>query len=111
MTPGNSWLRPQPVLALICLSLLGIATTHFLLAQTPPKPLEPSFDQIVKPFLKQNCGGCHNADLNTAGVNVEQLDAKMEDRHLAMWESIRRRVRAGTLPPKGQPQPPAADRD
>ena len=88
-------------------------TARFLLGQatgSAQKALEPSFNQIVKPFFTQNCVGCHNADLSTAGIRVDQLDANLEDRHLQIWEAIRRRVRDGSMPPKGLPQPTSADR-
>ena len=45
-----------------------------------------------------------------SGVRVDQLDAALEDRHLKLWEHIRKRVGDGTMPPKGLPQPPAAER-
>ena len=86
----------------------GIAlTTRFLPAQTT---LEPSFTEIVKPFFNQNCVKCHNSDLSTAGIRVDQLDATLDDRQIPVWEAIRRRVRDGSMPPKGLPQPSAADR-
>jgi len=100
-------------IALALISAVGIgATARFVVAQTSKAQasVEQSFDQTVKPFLKQNCAGCHNANLNTAGIQVDQLDAKLEDRHLPVWEAIRRRLREGTMPPKGMPQPAAADR-
>src|ERR1043166_4597520 len=43
-------------------------------------PLETAFDRDVKPFLKQYCARCHNADKQTSGVRVDHLDAKLEDR-------------------------------
>ncbi|HEU0119548.1 MAG TPA: DUF1592 domain-containing protein [Bryobacteraceae bacterium] len=79
-------------------------------ADGAPASLEPVFSQAVKPFLKQNCQTCHNADNMTAGVRVDQLDAGLEDRHLKLWESIRHRVGNGTMPPKGLPQPSNEDR-
>jgi hypothetical protein len=88
-------------------------TTRFLPAQTAgsaPKSLEPGFEQTVKPFFAKNCIKCHNSDLSTAGIRVDQLDASFEDRHIATWESIRRRVQNGTMPPKGLPQPTEAER-
>ena len=48
--------------------------------------------------------------MSTAGIRVDQLDAKLEDRHIPAWEAIRNRIRAGTMPPKGLPQPSSADR-
>jgi mono/diheme cytochrome c family protein len=110
--------RTQSLLLLALCSLAGIAlTTRYLSAQSAQaadvatKALEPGFEQIVKPFFKQNCMQCHNSDLSVAGVRVDQLDAKIEDRHIQTWESILRRVKGGTMPPKGLPQPSAADRD
>lgn len=72
--------------------------------------LEPSFKQQVRPFLEQNCVRCHNADTMMSGVRVDQLDAAFEDRHLRLWESIRKRIGDETMPPKGQPQPASAER-
>jgi mono/diheme cytochrome c family protein len=106
-------IRLQSVLALILISATGIAVTaRFLLAQAAvgPAPLDASFEQYVKPFFKQNCIACHNSDTGTAGIRVDQLDGKLEDRHIQAWEAIRNRVRTGTMPPKGMPQPSAADR-
>jgi hypothetical protein len=102
------------VIAFTLLSFFGIAlTARFLLGQAvggAQNALEPSFNQVVKPFFMQNCMGCHNSELSTAGVRVDQLDAALEDRHIQTWEAIRRRVRDGSMPPKGLPQPTAADR-
>jgi mono/diheme cytochrome c family protein len=107
MTSRNRWL-------VTLVSVAGVAlTARFLLAQTPGSPasLEPSFEQIVKPFFKQNCMACHNSDTGTAGIRVDQLNAQIEDRHIPTWEAVRNRLRAGTMPPKGLPQPSTADRD
>jgi hypothetical protein len=90
-----------------------VLTTCFLLAQAPsgpPSKLEPSFEQHVKPFLKENCVRCHNADTAMSGVRVDQLDAALEDRHLKLWEHVRTRVSEGTMPPKGMPQPSTEER-
>lgn len=75
-----------------------------------PVALEPSFEQIAKPFFKQNCVRCHNVDTAISGVRVDHLDAALEDRHLKLWEHIQKKVSDGTMPPKGQPQPSSADR-
>jgi mono/diheme cytochrome c family protein len=72
--------------------------------------LDPSFDQFVQPFFKQNCVRCHNVDTGTAGVRVDLLDAKLDDRQIPVWEAIEKRLRSGSMPPKGLPQPSSADR-
>ena len=72
--------------------------------------LETSFEQRVKPFLQQNCVPCHNENMRTSGVRVDHLDATLDDRHLRLWEVVRKRVVDETMPPKGTPQPAGAER-
>src|SRR5262245_53922174 len=91
---------------IVCALGVGVWTARLLLAQN----LESSFDQQVKPFLKQNCVRCHNADLMTSGVRVDHLDATLDDKHLVLWEHIRKKISDGSMPPKGLPQPSASDR-
>ena len=64
----------------------------------------------MKPFLNQNCVPCHNEDTRTSGVRVDHLDATLDDRHLGLWEVVRKRVIDETMPPKGTPQPSGAER-
>ena len=83
-------------------------------AQTAPngqQALESSFNRDGKPFFQKNCQGCHNSELSTAGVRIDQLDASLDDRQLKTWEAIRGRLKAATMPPKGVPQPAPADRE
>jgi hypothetical protein len=46
----------------------------------------------------------------TSGVRVDHLDATLDDRHLGLWEAVRRKIDDETMPPKGAPQPAAAGR-
>ncbi len=45
-----------------------------------------------------------------SGIRLGQLDAALEDRHIRLWEAVRRRIGDGTMPPKGAPQPADAER-
>jgi len=49
--------------------------------------------------------------MNTAALNVDRLDPSLEEGELKTWEAIRTRLKAGTMPPKGMPQPTQAERD
>ncbi|MBM3803658.1 MAG: DUF1592 domain-containing protein [Acidimicrobiia bacterium] len=71
---------------------------------------QPSFDPLARPFLEQHCVRCHNADTTMSGVRVDQLDASFEDRHLRLWEAIRKKISDETMPPQGQPQPAGVER-
>lgn len=92
-------------------SLAGMAWTFWTPQSTEPTPaVDPVFTEQVKPFLQKNCAQCHNADNMVAGVRVDHLDTSLDDRHIRLWEGIRHRVENGTMPPKGLPQPSAAER-
>ena len=113
MTAETRRFRSRPVLALAVLSAAGLGlTARYLTAQAPvtAASLEPGFAQTVQPFFQKNCMTCHNTETSTAGVRVDQLDAKLEDRQIPVWESILRRVKNGTMPPKGLAQPSATER-
>ncbi|MBY0373528.1 MAG: DUF1592 domain-containing protein [Bryobacteraceae bacterium] len=102
---------PLLVTALALILTLGWTVIAGQTPATPPVAAAASFDRDVKPFLAKNCVTCHNADNPTAGVRVDHLDAGFDDRHIRVWEGIRHRVREGTMPPKGLPQPSPADRE
>ena len=114
MTSRTYRLRLQAACTLALLSLLGGAWTarspQAQAADGAPTALETSFERYVKPFLKQNCVQCHNVDTMTSGVRVDHLAAALEDRHLRLWEVIRKRIGDATMPPKGLPQPASAER-
>src|SRR5215472_4125760 len=108
-------LRPSTTQAVVCLVLGGVIVgVHLLRAQSPQdrqRALDSSFQQTVKPFLQKNCRTCHNPDMNTAALNVDRLEPSLEESQLKTWEAIRARLKAGTMPPKGMPQPTQAERD
>lgn len=118
MTFRTLQLRTHTFSALALILFAGLAwTTRLLLAQSAPGSpaqaparIAAAFERSIKPFLNKNCVQCHNADNPTAGIRVDQLDASLDDRHIRIWEGIRHRVANGTMPPKGLPQPPAAER-
>jgi mono/diheme cytochrome c family protein len=99
------WTRLRPAWALAFISVAIVAmTARFLTAQAPA----PAPD--YRAFLKANCLGCHNADNSIAGVRVDNLDEKFGDETVKHWEAVHHRIAAGTMPPKGMPQPSAEDR-
>jgi hypothetical protein len=87
------------------LSLATIATTARYLTAQAPAP-----DPDYRVFLKANCLGCHNADNSIAGVRVDNLDEKFGDDTVRRWEAVHHRIAAGTMPPKGAPQPGPQER-
>ncbi len=74
------------------------------------RAIEKSFDQHVKPFLKQYCIRCHNADKMTSGVRLDHLNGAAEDQHLKLWEEVRKQLAKNAMPPEDTTQPGAPDR-
>lgn len=79
-------------------------------ADSGPGSLEDSFMMQARPFLQQNCVACHNGDVPTSGIRLDQLDGKLDERHLRLWSVVRRRIVDESMPPKGMPQPTDKDR-
>jgi hypothetical protein len=75
------------------------------------KSIDGSFDLHVKPFLKQYCSRCHNVEKRTSGIRVDHLDSSLEDRHLKLWEGIRKQIANEAMPPEDEPQPTVAERE
>ena len=76
--------------------VLGVLwTARFLPAQevnVTSITLERSFETLAWPFLKEHCFQCHNTETAISGVRVDQLDAALEDRHVRLWEAVRRKI-------------------
>lgn len=88
------------------LSGAAILASGFLHAADTPG----TFEKQVQPILRQTCTGCHNEKLASGGLNIVPF---LEPGSIALkkegWERILSRVRAGEMPPKGIPAPPAAE--
>ena len=93
----------QPlVLGLVLVT--GLSSVR-LFAEDNAEQLTDSFQQQVKPFLRQHCVRCHNAEEMTSGIRVDHLDAAFEDRHWKLWAGIRKQIEAAAMPPEDEPQP------
>lgn len=106
--------RPQATLGIALAGMIVVVWNLSLIpsdaADGAPPSLEASFAQTAGPFLNQNCIACHNENTAMSGVRLDQLDAALEDRHLRLWEVVKKRVVDESMPPKGAPQPTAAER-
>ncbi len=107
MTLKTDWQRLSVVRVLLLIGVAGtmLASLNPACAGDESKTLATSFERQVKPFLQQHCARCHNEEKLTSGIRVDQLDAAMEDRHLKLWEGIRRQIEKRVMPPEDEPQP------
>ena len=69
-----------------------------------------AFQDSVQPFFSKTCYSCHNAKLNTGGLNLEPYttpDSVLKDRD--KFEAVLQKLLAGEMPPKGLPRPSDSD--
>jgi hypothetical protein len=69
-----------------------------------------AFRDSVLPFFVKTCYSCHNAKLNTGGLNLEAYttpDSVIQDRD--RFEIVLRKLQLGEMPPRGLPRPGDAD--
>jgi Protein of unknown function (DUF1587)/Planctomycete cytochrome C len=71
---------------------------------------QAGFQSSVQPFIAKARSGCHNAKLQSGGLNLQtyaNVEAVTKDR--PHWELILEKLRSGQMPPPGIPRPAEAD--
>ena len=77
-----------------------------------PSQRDDDFQRTVKPFLSDNCYVCHNGDLKSGGLNLQQYqtaDAIIKDGDTL--KHMLAKLSAGQMPPEGMPRPDKAQTD
>ncbi|MCB9385413.1 MAG: DUF1592 domain-containing protein [Bryobacterales bacterium] len=90
---------------------MSAARTIVLSAFAVQLAIAGTYDETVRPVLKQYCAGCHAGESPAGGLGIAKLLEQKEESALAdrtHWEAIARRMRAGEMPPPGLPQPKRA---
>lgn len=101
---------PVCVLALVAgLALRGTVsgqteTSEFKNERATGVAVRHAFQEQVRPLLKRYCVRCHDADTMTSGVRVDHFDGTLPDRHLRLWQSIRKQIVERAMPPADEPQ-------
>jgi mono/diheme cytochrome c family protein len=75
--------------------------------QTAAKTAIPSADAEYA-LLDEYCMTCHQGKGAPAGLELDKLDVKDVEKNAETWEKVVRKVRAGMMPPAGNPRPDAA---
>ncbi len=66
-------------------------------------PAEP------RALLDEYCVVCHNQQLKTGGLMLDKADVSNIPADAETWEKVIRKLRAGAMPPPGNPRPDASD--
>jgi len=62
----------------------------------------------ARAVLDQYCITCHNQKLRTAGLAFDTMDVSNPAANAEVWERVIAKLRAGSMPPPGNPRPDAA---
>lgn len=92
-------------------SIIFVLASVLLLSSSPGRsaqqaPSQDSFDRVIRPFIVENCVGCHGGELKSGGLDLESMKsvASVAEQRDA-WELIHEKIRSGEMPPKGMPRP------
>ncbi|AWB68985.1 hypothetical protein C2869_09580 [Saccharobesus litoralis] len=96
--PFGTWLRPEQD---------GSALQASQLAQID----DAHFNQKVRPLLDKYCFGCHGADTQKGGIQLDNLSPDFVNSHDAPnWHAALDMINTGEMPPKKKQQPSDAER-
>ena len=98
-----------------------LATAPGLAARGQPAAASPQAQPAVaansateppaRALFDQYCVTCHNAQLQTAGLSLDQVDLGAVGPNAELLEKVVRQLRSGQMPPEGRPRPEAATID
>ncbi|MEE3373161.1 MAG: DUF1592 domain-containing protein [Planctomycetota bacterium] len=110
----------------ITLRLLALAVCILCITGSPPNSLfaqsedalpeaeiavQESFRKDIQPLLNALCLRCHNAEKMESGIRLDHLDGTVPDKNLFHWRDVRKQLLGMGMPPEGERQPNAAERD
>ncbi|MGP0067743.1 MAG: DUF1587 domain-containing protein [Isosphaeraceae bacterium] len=76
----------------------------------PERSLERRFENVVKPFLSENCTACHGAKKKESKLDLSvysSIDAVVKDHQV--WQRVAERLEASEMPPEDAPRQPKPD--
>lgn len=96
---------------LLGLCLFWIASSSAVMESThaqQPANVPKGYEEFAKPFIKQNCLGCHGAEKAKAGYRIDLIGTDFSAATVAdHWKEVIDRINAGEMPPKDNPRPDA----
>ncbi len=100
MFPPHAW-------AAVVVLLGGFAA---LGAEPDGAALERRFDEVVRPFLRDQCLACHGPEKPKAKLDLSLYSSVAAvARDYRVWELVVERLEAGEMPPKKAPKHPSLD--
>jgi mono/diheme cytochrome c family protein len=94
-------LLPQALAAVLILTVCAAGAGH-----ASPPPNARTYEEHVRPVLARYCFACHAAAKAKGNLRLDRLSSRISDEaDREHWLSIRQRLQAREMPPKGRPRP------
>jgi hypothetical protein len=87
---------------------LSVFAYAIVLIAAPATLADESFADVAAPFLKQHCLACHGEKKQEGGVRFDAVTG-VEAGNRNLWTLVHQKIVSGEMPPKGKPQPTAAE--
>jgi hypothetical protein len=87
---------------LACAPVIGCL---IVLAPCAPLLAQVTLDGDQRALLDEYCVSCHNFDDFAGSLDLSALLDEQMPGHAETWEKVIRKLRAGMMPPPGQPRP------
>ncbi len=97
----------RQILCWIAVVLLGtgyLQTSAQSESSSPPSPPASPYREV----LNRYCVTCHNANLRTADLLLDQADVENLSLDPEVWNKVAEKLRAGAMPPASMPRPDQA---
>jgi mono/diheme cytochrome c family protein len=99
----------KTILCGIAVALVGAVYLQATVANPQSLSPIPAHISQYRELLDRYCVTCHNVDLATADLLLDQADVEKVSANVALWSKVVQKLRAGEMPPVGMPRPdPAA---
>ncbi len=93
---------------ILCGMAVALVGAGYLQATTAnPQSLSPVPSHITqhRELLDRYCVTCHNVNLATADLLLDQADVEEISENAELWSKVAQKLRAGAMPPAGMPRP------
>jgi mono/diheme cytochrome c family protein len=91
------------VAGILAAALFSVQSSTAQSQSTRPSPVTASPD--ARAVFDQYCTKCHNQNTKTAGLALDKIDATNAAANAEILEKVVTRLRAGSMPPVGNPRP------
>ena len=98
----------------LCVSAFVALIAPFALLQdcaVGQTPAAASAREQHRTMLENYCVTCHNTQMKTGGLAIDNLDLQVPANDAQAWEKALRKLRGHLMPPPGSPRPPVKEVD